>query len=419
MRSLALWALLSLIPPAAAEAAWDEQTSILSNTSYVMRLSAVDETHAFAAGSMDLSGSQYGVVLSTTDGSTWTQVYQGSNTLIGGVWFDAASTGYIGGLSIDGSTFQMSPFIQRTSDGGASFAPCDVPTSGAYFDDAMVIDIAFTPDGTGWAAVANGALWRSSDGGGSWTESSIPFEGSLSSLHFLDDDHGWLVGDAGGGEGPPSGVLLRTTDGGGSWLASTTEIEAELSAAHFFDAAHGIVVGAERDEGRIYTTADGGATLQQASLPIDVEGRAPNLISDVTAPCANQAWAVGAIYTDASGETGISAILFSEDGGLTWSLDPWPQEIAESVWDLWQYHALMAVALAGPDRGWAGGSELSVLGYQGEGMECIPPEDAPFLGGGEEGEGGCECDARGARAHPGALALLLLLCWTASRRSLR
>ena len=420
MRTRALWALLLLFSPATAGAEWGEQTSIMSNTSLVMRLSAVDETHAFAAGSMDLSGSQYGVVLSTTDGASWTQVYQGSNALIGGLWFESASSGYIGGLTIDGSTFQMAPFIQRTSDGGTSFTPCEVPSSGAYFDEAMVMDIVFTSAGTGWAVVATGALWRSDDGGTTWIEASVPVEGAtVASAHFLDDERGWLIGHTGGGDGggPPSGMVLRTTDGGDSWQASITDVAAQLSAAHFFNGDHGIVVGSEQHEGRIYTTADGGETLQQVALPTDAEGRTPNLISDVTAPCANQAWAVGAIYTDASGETGISSILFSEDGGQTWSLDPWPQEVAESMWDLWQYHTLMTVAFAGPDTGWTGGSELSVVGYDGNGMDCIPPEDAPFLGGGDEdGEGGCDCDVRGERAGPDVLGLTLLLLLLFARR---
>ncbi len=65
-----------------------------------------------------------------------------------------------------------------------------------------------------WIAGAPGSVvWHSPDGGGHW----VPFPTGVSlpvrSLHFIDPQSGWAVGDL--------GVILRTTDGGRSWRANS------------------------------------------------------------------------------------------------------------------------------------------------------------------------------------------------------
>lgn len=408
--------LLSAAAGGAAAGEWAEETSVFSNTSAVLAVDVVDGSHEYAVGMMD-TGSSVGVVLQSSGSGSWSQVFQQNDTLIACVAFTDATTGFIGGLSMSG--FNIQPFIKKTTSGGSSWTDTTIP--GGWGD--LVTDIAFAPGGDGFALLGSGVLLRSTDGGDSWSEVSLPVDGpAWNAVTFVDADTGWIVGAVAGeeegdddtwkddGRGPPSqGTVLRTTDGGASWTAVTEGLAVDLQDAVLLTASRGIVVGYDEGGAVAYTTEDGGETLEPASLPTDGEGRGVDFLHGVSAPCGNQIWAVGAICTTTSCETGLTAILFSEDGGRSWSLDPWPQAFAESQWDLWQYHTLMDVDFAGPDRGIAGGTELSVLGYTGSGMECTPPEQDP-LGDDDGGPAACDCEddsetARRGTATSAALAL--------------
>ncbi len=55
-----------------------------------------------------------------------------------------------------------------------------------------------------------GLVAYSDDGGERWQQADVPVSTMLTSLHFIDDSHGWAVGH--------SGVILHTQDGGATWL---------------------------------------------------------------------------------------------------------------------------------------------------------------------------------------------------------
>lgn len=81
------------------------------------------------------------------------------------------------------------------------------------WEDAWLnAQMRFVDGKTGWI-VTNGPVFRSTDGGASWTalEGWNPL--SAGSVWFLDDKHGWML-DA-------TGPLLRTEDGGSSWTQAS------------------------------------------------------------------------------------------------------------------------------------------------------------------------------------------------------
>ena len=81
--------------------------------------------------------------------------------------------------------------IYRTSDGGGSWSKQESGTS----ED--LLDLAFLSDGSkAWAVGYNGAIVHSSDGGESWAAQSSGVDGTLNSVSFPSENLGVAVGPA-------------------------------------------------------------------------------------------------------------------------------------------------------------------------------------------------------------------------------
>jgi photosystem II stability/assembly factor-like uncharacterized protein len=61
----------------------------------------------------------------------------------------------------------------------------------------------------------SGTLYRTTDGGITWTNSSVPF--SRGDLKFLDAKNGWVLADLGVGAGSNAVAIYQTSDGGATW----------------------------------------------------------------------------------------------------------------------------------------------------------------------------------------------------------
>lgn len=219
-----------------------------------------------------LAGSR-GTVLATTDGGrTWSPQATGASGDVTSIRFQDRSRGTLFvGLNAYGTT-----------DGGKQWAPQDPP------GPVRQRNVAIFGDGRGWA-VYGPFLTATTDFGAKWVDpKAVDFEEPLQSLRFLDDHHGWAVGE--------NGRIVRTSDGGRSW--SATRIEADLLlGVDFVDEHHGWTTGtsvAARSD-------DGGATW--ATRPI------PGTIGlDVHFVDADNGLIAGA----------GAAPLVTHDGGATW-----------------------------------------------------------------------------------------------------
>ena len=185
---------------------WSPQSSNLTGTNSIARMSAADATHAFAVN--------YAAnAVRTVNGSTWT--------------LKAPP-----GAGADGGRFEGVHYLdaRRAYLVGASFpAGWGFPKSHIYF---------------------------TADGGTTWTSQANPGRGKLRATSFPDARHGWV----GGYE---RDTLLRTVNGS-TWTSLVAPCEEPLPS--FNDANNGFVIQYFAQAG-LYKTTNGGNTFVAYRFP--------------------------------------------------------------------------------------------------------------------------------------------------------
>jgi photosystem II stability/assembly factor-like uncharacterized protein len=153
----------------------------------------VDPDHAWIVGS-------YGAVLALgAQGSTAELRAAPVREPLFCVSFRGSSTGVIGGRG--GRIF-------RTTDGGHSWSLA--PTAGVTEN---ILDFARSHDPQRlWAVGPRGVVLRSRDDGATWEDHSLGKDVTLNAVTFVDDQEGWIVGEF--------GTILHTVNGGETWQRS-------------------------------------------------------------------------------------------------------------------------------------------------------------------------------------------------------
>jgi|GEM_PF-668895 len=169
-----------------------------------------------------------GIFRSTDGGSNWQKVNNGTVPGIVNIAMGSESNG----VFVTGS-FQ----ILFTKDGGASFGSVNVNDN---------IQDAFFVNATTVYAVGD-KFWKSTDAGSTWTKIyDFPPGSGYRSLHFLNDQYGWVAG---------SGGPFRTINGGIAWEQKThPEFNFLWGSAFFNDTNNGYV----SDGGRVFKTSNSG-----------------------------------------------------------------------------------------------------------------------------------------------------------------
>jgi len=208
-----------------------------------------------------------------------------------------------------------------TDDGGLTWRPA----AWADVSDQPV----FTDASDGWVFGQVGGLYRTIDGGASWTSVALPpaqYQ-DVGSPSFSDPQHGRLVAQPFAGAGA---VILSTADGGRTWSRQTIAWPAlgDVGAVEMFDAQRGLVQMASRltAQGPTFDqTSDGGLTWRPLVLP------RPSAVPAGDVP-GGQVWAgppvriLGAttgvtwhVYEDPTASApGWIAFFVTSDAGRTW-----------------------------------------------------------------------------------------------------
>lgn len=199
--------------------------------------------------------------------------------------------------------------VLRTTNQGATWALAPASTSND------LLDVSFADALHGVIAAGNQVL-RTSNGGLSWQVT--PFvSGAVMSIDMISATEVMCVTP-----------LFRSTDGGASWSAVTMPAGASgAGQVDFLDSLHGAVgrgavAGSPLVPARCYVTSDGGATWTSSLLtPNDTS---VNVISKLTYPASNRIAVVGRINWASSPSSGFMSR--STTGGASFAsvLHAWP-----------------------------------------------------------------------------------------------
>jgi photosystem II stability/assembly factor-like uncharacterized protein len=153
----------------------------------------------------------------------------------------------------------VSSALVETSDGGATWnagsTPCHPGASTPLFVTRTTINDVWVVCGGGAAA---GSLvqvvWKTIDGGTTWTRGFHGVAPGPVGYRFLDDGHGWRwhynFAD-----------IFRTTDGGGTWHDLGPVGNVLVADVWFVSDANGFaIVGRGNGSSRLITSTDGGAS---------------------------------------------------------------------------------------------------------------------------------------------------------------
>lgn len=186
--------------------------------------------------------SQIGEVVYTTNGgSSWnvSQVDTG-NGILRSTFFVNDLTGFAAG-----SIYRLF----KTTNGGNSWTQLSAPDTTKY-------DIFFIDELTGWTVGFGGFIAKTTDGGASWFSQSNTAITSLTlyGVFALDANTVFVCGN--------DNLIIKSTNGGATWNPLNIGIAGltDLREVKFFNPDTGFVVG---ERGRIIRTTDGGNTWAQ------------------------------------------------------------------------------------------------------------------------------------------------------------
>ena len=227
--------------------------------------------------------------------------------------------------------------IVRTNDGGITWYNVTPPnlTEAGYSVEADVLDNNHV-----WVQKADfdkapngGFLYRTSDGGTSWTEFMTPF--SSGDINFIDENNGWMLAGLGVGAGSMGISIFQTLDGGATWEQKYTN-DPNLTGAGDSLPLGGLkngiaplnmqtawVYGVVYAPGNVYLfrTEDGGENWSPVSidLPAGAENSEVGIDRDqIKFVSASD----GFMVLRMAGDSTQTAVYTTRDSGNTWTLSP-------------------------------------------------------------------------------------------------
>jgi photosystem II stability/assembly factor-like uncharacterized protein len=302
--------------------AWRDVTPPGIGPNAKLNPSFFDPLHGWVGEFDDPDTADMAVWRTTDAGVTWSRaVVVGARTASWALVFQSPIVGW---LATDPGGQHPKPELRWTEDGGITWShPIDLAAATGF---PVLPELAFADREHGALLTADGIVRATTDGGRTWVDAQMPVLPPIATASghplryggptFVDGAHGFLEITVSQADGTPLTRLIYATDAAGAtWhLVLQDDLRRDWD---FIDASTWIGVS----DGQVWTTADGGRTI---------EGR-PSV--GLPTPLANAYLSfVDQLHGFAAAEKGpacppghfgcrlIGPELFgTSDGGLTWS----------------------------------------------------------------------------------------------------
>ncbi len=327
--------ILLLLTFGTGEAQWVQQASGTQST--LWSVSMIDRR-------VGMSVFNDTVLKTTNGGSTWLPSAAGLPVILTSIFFADDSLGWSAGSR-----------IIRSVNGGRTWQ--DVTPSNSGF----INGIFFVNSRIGWTfgqvGFYEGKILKTTNGGVSWIEQRIVSHWYLLSGHFLDSLNGWTVG---------LNSLFKTSNGGETWEEQDTlfthTVGVPLSSIWFVDREHGWYVGGISEVTVIAKTTNGGKHWTHQIFDPAPPSFPVSRLNSVQFVNLRKGWAVGRGY--ASPQAFIAA---TTDGGETWH----KQDAGSSP----TIQQLESVSFVDSLHGWAVGQNGTILATTNGGTTFVSPTD--------------------------------------------
>jgi len=160
----------------------------------------------------------------------------------------------------------------------------------------ILFSVHFVDPNIGWAVGDRNTILKTTDGGNTWLKQDSGFSSNVfPSVHFINSNIGWVSGWV--ANQPNSGIILKTTDGGKTWINHFLG-PPPISSIYFIDSNTGWAAGGIN----VFKTTNGGSTWVEKNTPN------PNNLNTIYFVNSNVGWAASF----------AGGVVKTTDGGENW-----------------------------------------------------------------------------------------------------
>ena len=221
--------------------------------------------------------------------------------------------------------------VLHTIDGGENWIKLN------EFGEAVpFIKVCFADANNGWILSYdwNPRLYRTIDGGQTWTYNTVLLNNIVNSVCFVDGSYGWAVG--GGGK------ITHTSDGGQTWSSQTSNTTITLYDVSFIDNLEGWACGGYKT---LLHTTDGGLNW---------------VVAPYSPPSILHLYSIKFKTNLLGWAGGYPGLSYTTDGGQTWQLS----NNSVGYWNIWK------IMCINDNDIWASGGAGAILSSRDGGQNC-------------------------------------------------